>query len=261
MSFNHMTSLYDETRVFDKGCFDAALDFLVARFAPSVFSSLFEPGIGTGRVAIPLAERGYKVTGVDISEEMLSFLKRRLGQDSKPLQLSFHQADVTKLPFRDAVFDIVVAVHLFYFVERWQEAADEILRVLRRDSPLVLMHTGTGIEVPLLNIRYRELCLENGCPIRDVGVSSTNKVVEYLGSLGCHIEQVRERWRWTQRIQLSKALDYLKFRAYSFTILTPTPVHVNVIKRLEYELRQQYGSVATEVEVPNQVYLVLALKY
>ena len=73
-----MTELYDETRVFDQDCFDSALDFITERFPPYTFSKLLELGIGTGRIAIPLTERGYQVTGVDISEEMLDFLENRL---------------------------------------------------------------------------------------------------------------------------------------------------------------------------------------
>ena len=57
LSFDSMVKLYDETRGFDKECFDSALDFLVDRFPPQDFGKVFEPGIGNGRIAIPLAEQ------------------------------------------------------------------------------------------------------------------------------------------------------------------------------------------------------------
>ncbi|MCG8920719.1 class I SAM-dependent methyltransferase [Actinokineospora sp. PR83] len=38
---------------------------------------VLELGVGTGRVALPLAERGVKVTGVDISEPMLAQLRAK----------------------------------------------------------------------------------------------------------------------------------------------------------------------------------------
>jgi predicted TPR repeat methyltransferase len=66
-----MAELYDGTRVFDKGCFDSALDFLAERFPADKFGNVFYPRIGTGRIAIPPAERGYRITGIDISTEML----------------------------------------------------------------------------------------------------------------------------------------------------------------------------------------------
>lgn len=50
-----------------------------------LYSSLFhnadkvlELGVGTGRLAIPLAEQGISIVGVDISLEMLALLKRKL---------------------------------------------------------------------------------------------------------------------------------------------------------------------------------------
>jgi len=253
-----MVQLYDETRVFDVDCFDSALDFMVERFPPSRFSKLLEPGIGTGRIAIALAERGYQVTGVDISEEMLEYLNKKLLQMKRSLPISFHVGDATKLPLPDAIFDVAIAVHLFYFIQQWKQAVNEILRVLKQERSLVLMHTGTGVEVPSLNARYRELCADQGYSIKDVGVKSTNEVINYLTGLGCNIEWIRDRWQWTQRIQLDRALHYMKSRAYSFTTFTPNKVHSIAIEKLESELQQQFGSLTSKVEVPNQIYLVFA---
>ena len=260
MPFDRMVQLYDETRVFDADCFDSALDFIVERFPPSMFNKLLEPGIGTGRIAIPLAERGYQVTGVDISKEMLEFLNQKLFKMKQALPISFHIGDVTKLPFPDASFDITIAVHLFYFIRQWKKAVDEILRVVKQDAPLVLMHTGTGTEILSLNERYKELCAQQGYSIKDIGVKSTNEVINYLTSLGCNIERIRDRWQWTQRIQLSRALHYIKSRAYSFATPAPNKVHSIAIEKLESELQQQFGSLTSEVEVPNQVYLAFALR-
>jgi ubiquinone/menaquinone biosynthesis C-methylase UbiE len=173
-----MVALYDETRTFDQGCFDAALDFLVTRFPPQHFCGVLEPGVGTGRIAIPLTARGYRVTGVDISCEMLSLLRERSAD------VAVQQADTTRLPFVNAAFDLAIAVHLFYFIAQWKLAVDEILRVIRPGGAAVLMHTGMGAEVPFLNQRYKALCAERGCPIEPIGVRSTKEVVEYLKGLG-----------------------------------------------------------------------------
>ncbi len=73
-----MAHLYDETRALDSACLSQALDYLTNRFPPSAYPEVVEPGIGTGRIAIPLAERGYRLSGVDISQEMLNLLAHRL---------------------------------------------------------------------------------------------------------------------------------------------------------------------------------------
>ena len=82
LSFDGLVDLYDRTRTFDQACFDAALDYVADHYPPHSFASVFEPGIGTGRIAVPLGMRGYAVTGVDVSEEMLGVLARRLRENA-----------------------------------------------------------------------------------------------------------------------------------------------------------------------------------
>lgn len=261
LSFDNMAELYDQTRVFDRDCFDSALDFLAERFPPHDFTNLFEAGIGTGRVAVPLAERGYRVLGADVSREMLALLKKRLTTSRGSPNLELQQADATRLPYPDGTFALAVAVHLFYFIEEWKKAADELLRVVRAGGPVVLMHTGMGTEIPFLNERYGELCAEQGCSVRQVGVESTREVVDYLGSLGCHVEWIRDRWSWTSSIRLDEGLGYIRSRAYSFATVAPDRIHSVAVERLRSELQRRFGSLTSQVEVPNQIYLVVILRY
>jgi ubiquinone/menaquinone biosynthesis C-methylase UbiE len=257
LSFDRLVELYDETRVFDQECFDAALDFISGRYPPKIFSRIFEPGIGNGRIAIPLAERGYQVTGVDISSGMLDHLKRKLEQHKLTSKVSYRQADTTSLPFPDEVFDLAIVVHLFYFIKEWKLAAKEILRVVRTDCPVILMHTGNGMEVPWLNDRYKELCGQQGCSIPSVGVKSTGEVLEYLKGIGCLIESIRGRWQWVAHISMNRALGHMRDRAYSQTISVPEEIHISVIQKLEDEIKEKFGSLNAEVDVPNEIYLAI----
>ena len=254
LSFDPLITLYDETRTVDAYCFRAVLDTLVERFPAQQFPHLFEPGIGNGRIALPLAEIGYTVTGADIATIMLRAGKRR----AKELPVAWHQADVTRLPYATAKFDLVVATHLFYFIRDWRQTADELLRVVRSDGPIILMHTGSGAEIPALNARYKALCAEYGCPIPTVGVQSTRDVVTYYEALGCHSESWRDRWMWTARIGADRALQHIQARAYSFTTFAPDAIHQRVVKQLTVELTQQHGDLRnTEIDVPNQIYMVI----
>jgi ubiquinone/menaquinone biosynthesis C-methylase UbiE len=154
----------------------------------------WEPGIGTGRIALPVAQQGYDVWGLDISGQMLAVLRQRLTQAGRPVRMRRRRADVWHLPVRAEAFDLVLAVHLCYFLSAWQRAVQELLRVVRADGALVLMHTGMGHEIPFLNERDKALCAAQGCPIQAVGVQSTNEVVAYCRALGCAVEAMRERW-------------------------------------------------------------------
>ena len=254
-SFDGLVELYDETRSFDQGCFDSALDYLAKRFPPRVYPDVCEPGIGTGRIAIPLAERGYRVAGVDVSPEMLDVLARRL-RESGQVHVSHQLGDATALPFGDGTFDLAIAVHLFYFIPDWRKAADEMLRVVKPGNPLILMHTGMGMEVPALNSRYKELCAAHGYEIRPVGVAGTGEVIGYLESTGCRVEQIRDRWMWVSSISLDRAIGYLESRAYSFTAETPDAIHVAAIETMRSELLD----VSAHAEVPNQISLVVVTR-
>jgi ubiquinone/menaquinone biosynthesis C-methylase UbiE len=259
IAFDAMATIYDETRTFDKAIFDAVLDYLVEKFPPSDFRKLFEPGIGTGRIAIPLAEKGYHVTGVDISPKMLKALAGKLSRRRDSLPLVFRETDVTALPFEDASFDIAVVVHLFHLVRNWKKAVDEVLRVLKPGAPLIMIATGTGMEIPDVNNKYRELCTECGKPARPIGLPGLPALREYLKNYSRRVEIIENRWKWTQKVCVAEALRHVKLRYYGMTRLVPEAIHLKAVDRLEKELKKQYGPLETEVEVPNQMRLKLVL--
>lgn len=256
LSFEPLVAHYDETRTFDVACFRAALEALVDRFPPRHFPRLFEPGVGNGRIAVPLAKAGYRVTGADIATSML----RDGMRNASRLPISWHQADAKRLPYADASFDLAVVTHLFYFVRDWRQVADELLRVVRPDGPVVLIHTGTGTEIPALNARYRASCAEMRYEIPAIGVLSTREVVGYYADLGCEIEWWRDRWTWTAHIRLDAALRYIAARAYSFTTYAPDAIHKAVVARMKSELLEEFGTPEKLIDVPNQVYIVIVTR-
>jgi SAM-dependent methyltransferase len=69
---------YDEASadMFDPAVVDPVVDFLVelARGGAAL-----ELGIGTGRIALPLAQRGIRVHGIDLSESMVAKLRAKPG--------------------------------------------------------------------------------------------------------------------------------------------------------------------------------------
>ena len=68
-------------RFYDLDYGDVEYDLLFyENFARRCESPLLELGVGTGRVAIPLAKAGFAVTGIDISEEMLVKARAKLDQ-------------------------------------------------------------------------------------------------------------------------------------------------------------------------------------
>lgn len=148
LSFDAMAEIYDETRPFDRPSFDAALDWLAAEFPPSDFPRVFEPGIGTGRIALPLAERGYRVDGIDLSPRMLAVLEERLAQSPVRPPVSYRVGDVLALPWPDAEFDLVIAVPIFSCVVGLMKPDPRIYRLAAERlgvEPSDCLYVGDGI--------------------------------------------------------------------------------------------------------------------
>src|SRR5512133_145205 len=64
--------------MFDPAVVDPAVDFL-AELAGS--GRALELGIGTGRIALPLAQRGVAVHGIELSRAMVARLRAKPGGD------------------------------------------------------------------------------------------------------------------------------------------------------------------------------------
>jgi SAM-dependent methyltransferase len=91
--------------------------------------ALIDVGCGTGVYTAALAERGWEVTGVDISEDML---RRARAHGVRAVQ-----ADATSLPFDVASFDAAVSVLTNTDVDDLSAMVQEIARVLRPGAPFV----------------------------------------------------------------------------------------------------------------------------
>jgi SAM-dependent methyltransferase len=72
----------DAASHFEPEVLDPTVDLLerLAEGGPAL-----EFAIGTGRVGIPLVERGMPVTGIELSEPMLGQLRRKVGEDLLPV--------------------------------------------------------------------------------------------------------------------------------------------------------------------------------
>lgn len=91
--------------------------------------TLVDVGCGTGSYAIGLAERGWDVTGVDLSEDML---RRASAKGVRTVC-----ADASALPFEDASFDAALSVFTHTDVGDFPGLVGEVARVLHPGAPFV----------------------------------------------------------------------------------------------------------------------------
>lgn len=92
--------LYD---LFNANC---AEDIEMYKVICSDTDQVLELGIGTGRLAIPLAQFGVRVVGIDNSEKMLSTLEEKIAL-SKVKGITYYRQDMRSLSF-DSEFDLIL---------------------------------------------------------------------------------------------------------------------------------------------------------
>lgn len=101
-----------------------AVDF-IASLAPAG-GRVLELGVGNGRIALPLAARGFQVHGIDGSEAMLAVLRER---DEKG-EVSTIEGDFTETG-TGLTFDVVTVVLNTFFVAATREQQIACLRLVR----------------------------------------------------------------------------------------------------------------------------------
>jgi predicted TPR repeat methyltransferase len=100
ISYNRIVGSYDTSRGYPPAAAARIGAAIVARCG-SASPLILELGIGTGRVAAPMAAAGARMVGIDIAHAMLA-VARDKGLDR------LAQADAIRLPLPDALFDAVL---------------------------------------------------------------------------------------------------------------------------------------------------------
>jgi ubiquinone/menaquinone biosynthesis C-methylase UbiE len=102
-------------------------------FAPG--QSYLDFGCGNGVVATHLASKlGLKVTGIDVDPEQIEAARARSEQHTN---IRFLTADGTKLSFDDNEFDFVATHMVTHHIPDWQNALQQMLRVLKPSGYLI----------------------------------------------------------------------------------------------------------------------------
>ncbi|MBI4553565.1 MAG: methyltransferase domain-containing protein [Candidatus Latescibacteria bacterium] len=105
------------------------VEFLIRtlRLAPGL--DVFDLGCGDGRHAIPLARRGYRVTGLDLSGDLLDRARERAR--TLGLTITFIRGDMRDIPY-DEAFDLVVCFFTSFGYFQEDEENERVLHAIAR---------------------------------------------------------------------------------------------------------------------------------
>jgi demethylmenaquinone methyltransferase / 2-methoxy-6-polyprenyl-1,4-benzoquinol methylase len=114
--------------------------FLVSRLpAPSPTGGhVLDVATGTGLVAAELLRRGFRVTGLDQSVEMLEIARRRFAGG----EVELVEGPAEALPFPDATFDHLTVTYLLRYVDDPGATLAELARVVRPGGVVASLEFG-----------------------------------------------------------------------------------------------------------------------
>jgi ubiquinone/menaquinone biosynthesis C-methylase UbiE len=113
---------------FWRKVFKAELDYILQELKGG--KDVLSVGCGPAIIEAGLAEHGFNVTGLDISQEAL---------DQAPDSVRTVAGSAENMDFADACFDAVIYVASIQFIEKYKEAIKQTARVLRPGGELLAM--------------------------------------------------------------------------------------------------------------------------
>jgi len=110
-------------------------ELIVERAGAGPGTEMLDVATGSGNVAIPAAQRGARVTGLDLTPKLLDAARRRAAEAG--VEVQWIEGDAEQLPFEDRSFDVVTSCFGVIFAPRHEHAAGELTRVARPGATIV----------------------------------------------------------------------------------------------------------------------------
>jgi SAM-dependent methyltransferase len=122
----------------ERAAWDRILDLVIPPLSSGGgLLDALDVGSGTGFLALELAARGHRVTGIDFAPSMVARAREKAA--AQGLAAHFDQGDAENLSYADGSFDLVISRHVLWTLPHPERALDEWLRVLRPGGRLAVI--------------------------------------------------------------------------------------------------------------------------
>ena len=285
-NFDMLASIYDATRGYPREVASRIAQALDEAAYAGPQTRFLEIGVGTGRIALPLASLGRALTGIDISERMLARFEHKLqGEDWQEEQLAWGElsdeqgqpqpswvkrfqhtepdahtriavADIHHLPFVAGSFEVIIAVHVLHLVDNWRQALQEVKRVATAGG--MFLHCGDehgSSDVQEVRNQWRRILAELGYDEQRLYQPSDAELQLACAELGWQAE----RWvalTWERVITPRQVLEGILQRNWSSMRRVPDAVFQEGCRRLEQWAYSYYGAGVDTVRKQEQRFII-----
>jgi 2-polyprenyl-3-methyl-5-hydroxy-6-metoxy-1,4-benzoquinol methylase len=164
---NDWNDIYSEGSIHTKP--SKEIVSLIPRLKAEGVVEVLDVGCGTGRHSQYLAEQGFNVHGIDISEKAIQIAKANMNG----CVINYNIGTLVDLPYSSNSMDFILANHSLEYVsyKEIQKAVSELDRVLRKGKPIFVriistQHPfyGAGPE-DIYGFSHVGFCIKNGLPV------------------------------------------------------------------------------------------------
>ena len=236
-SFDRAADIYDQTRFLLEPIathgIQAILDLIGFK------ARVLDVGTGTGRISVPLLERGVDLIGCDLSDKMLTRLQEKLPS------ARIAQADASRLPFPSAHFDFVMSVHVLHLIPPWREALREFRRVLKPEGTYFNVKTWEAVGISIrgeMREFWRSWLKAHGVNAYLTGVQRNAESLPELQFLGAQLTEV-EVIRYPLTFTLHEELERFASRVYSDAWDVPDAIFETSMQELRTWVKHEYGDL------------------
>lgn len=237
--YNKIADCYDRTRWLTAPVAEEVTDFILDLVGAMPDTSFLEPGVGTGLNVIPLVKRGYSVTGIDISQEMLDYFWQKLGE--VPSNLHLIHADASRLLFPEGSFDVVLTVHMLHAVADWKVLLDDIMRVIKPKGYYLNCQWITPPARLEFEGYFRAIQTKYVSSQQSLTSFEKIDVAGYLQKRCAANYFIAKEWTVSNTVR--ELLSFFRARAYGLCWQVSDGIYIEVMKEFEAFCQQHYGSL------------------
>lgn len=235
--FDGVAQLYQSTR---PGYPAEIIAFMLETAGVGAASSVLEIGCGPGQLTRDLARYGFRLTAIDIGQEMIAAARRSV----RGLAVEFQVTPFEDFAAADASFDLVVSATAFHWIDP-EVKFSKPARLLRPGGWLAILSTGERYDDPL------GAALDGMWAARSDGQVRRRPPPDEITASGLFGEPVHREHEQRTVLAPEAVIGLENTRA------TPLSWPAAARQAFTEELRAQLGS-ATEVQLTQHTALTMA---